>query len=186
MMIYMIEQYHEIEASLQDADSQYNASGCQGVICGMLVFDSLSSLSRWIDETIDELDTAYVDVPNVRHILTELSVFTQQRLKDPGMSFELLLPEEDQTPLKLRVAALSDWCEGFLYGLSLAGVNDKTRLPGDSSELINDVLEISRVALDSTPDEAHEAAYFELVEYLRVAVLLLAEEFQSLQHSKRV
>ncbi len=185
-MVVMIEQYHEIEGILQEHDSQYSASGCQGVICGMLVFDGLSSLSRWIDETIEELNTAHVHEPNVRRILTQLSVSTERCLKDPGMSFNLLLPEQDQTPLKQRVKALSDWCEGFLYGLSLAGVNDKTRLPGDCRELINDVLEISRVVVDSEPDETDETAYFELVEYLRVAVLLLLEEFQSPQPGRHV
>lgn len=177
----MVEQYHEIEATLQEASSQYGASGCQGVICGVLVFGDPSPLLRWIDEVLEALDTTHMTDTNLRRVLMQLSAFTQQQLEDPGMSFGLLLPEEDLTPLKRRVEALSGWCEGFLYGLTLAGLDNKTRLSGDSSELISDVWEISRAFVDSDPDEADEVAYFELVEYLRVGVLLLAEDFHSLQ-----
>lgn len=180
MMISMIEQFHEIEANLGSADSQYRVSGCQGVICGVLVFGDPAPLLRWTDEVLEDLDMPQVYGPNLKQVLMRLTAYTQQRLEDPGMSFKLLLPEDDQIPLMQRVEALSEWCEGFLYGLSLAGLCNETPLSGDGRELINDVLEISRAVVDSGYDEADEVAYFELVEYLRVGVLLLTAEFQPL------
>lgn len=181
MMIFMVEQYHEIENSLRSVNSLYGVSDCQGVICGVLVFGDPSPILQWIDELFEGLNTTQVIDTNLKHELMRLSAYTQQRLEDPGMSFELLLPEDDQIPLEQRVEALSGWCEGFLYGLTLAGLCEETPVSRDGSEFINDVLAISRVVVDSRPDETDEVAYFELVEYLRVGVLLLAAEFQSLR-----
>jgi uncharacterized protein YgfB (UPF0149 family) len=186
MMTFMIEQYHEVEAYLQELSSQYSASECQGVMCGALVLDGPSPLIRWIDELVEELDIPIGYGQEIRQILTELAALTQQRLNDPGISFRLLLPDEDQTSLAHRAEALSEWCQGFLYGLSLAGVNNKSLLPKDSVEFIGDILEISRVVVDTDSGEADEMSYVELVEYLRVGVLLLLEETQSQDRNKRV
>ena len=42
------------------------------------------------------------------------------RLRGDEMEFELLLPDDD-APLEQRATALSQWCQGFLYGFGTGG-----------------------------------------------------------------
>ena len=48
----------------------------------------------------------------------------------------------------------------------------------ESTEFLHDLNEMSRIEPDLTSDEESEAAYAELVEYVRVGVMLLSEEVQ--------
>ena len=52
------------------------------------------------------------------------------------------------------------------------------------ADIIRDLLQITRAELDdSTDEETNEAAYTELVEYLRVAAQLTYEELSEIRHS---
>ena len=97
------------------------------------------------------------------------------------MELELLLPADEQ-PIDVRTAALAQWCQGFLYGLGAGSVADASDLPGDVGEIVRDLGEISRAGVDATQDEeSNEAAYTELVEFVRVGVQLLFEELAALR-----
>jgi hypothetical protein len=97
------------------------------------------------------------------------------------MEFELLLPPDERF-IEVRTAALAQWCQGFLYGLGAGSVPDASELPGDTGELVRDFGEISRAGVDATQDEeSNEAAYTELVEFVRVGVQLLFEELAALR-----
>jgi uncharacterized protein YgfB (UPF0149 family) len=53
------------------------------------------------------------------------------------------------------------------------------------SDIIKDLLQITRAGLDEESDEEdNEAAYVELVEYVRVAAQLCYEELADIRHSK--
>ena len=101
------------------------------------------------------------------------------------MEFELLLPEDEQ-PIDARTAALAQWCQGFLYGLGAGAVPDASELPGEVGEIVRDLIEISRAGVDAAQDEeSNEAAYAELVEFVRVGVQLLFEELAVAASSRR-
>jgi hypothetical protein len=90
----------------------------------------------------------------------------------------LLLPADDEL-LSSRTEALSQWCAGFLFGLALGGFREEVAMPDNVSEVMKDFSEISRAGFTSdATDEADEAAYMEIVEYVRMGVLLLYEELQ--------
>ncbi|MDH5501907.1 MAG: UPF0149 family protein, partial [Gammaproteobacteria bacterium] len=80
----------------------------------------------------------------------------------------------------LRTEAMGQWCEGFLHGLVIRAEGDRLRKRLASeplSELIKDLLEITRAEVDdSTDQETNEAAFVELQEYLRVAAQFVYEE----------
>jgi uncharacterized protein YgfB (UPF0149 family) len=106
---------------------------------------------------------------------------TAAALIQPDMEFELLLPGDEQ-PIEVRTTALAQWCQGFLYGLGAGGITDVTDLPGDAGEVVRDFAEISRAGVDATQEEeSNEAAYAELVEFVRVGVQLLFEELAALR-----
>ena len=124
-----------------------------------------------------------IDAPGaapVRAVLQQAWEHTTESLDASECTFDLMLPD-DEEPLVQRTAALGSWCHGFLAGLGLAGVGDHHKsLSGDAREFLDDVQEMSRIESDPDEDDEAEAAYAELVEYLRVGVLLLREEIGSL------
>lgn len=96
-------------------------------------------------------------------------------LNDPEFGYDLLLPDDDEG-LDVRTQAMAEWSHGFLSGLAIAGIEDFAKLPKEASEFCQDLGDISRAGLgDMALGEADEVAYEELVEYLRVGVLLMYE-----------
>jgi len=81
---------------------------------------------------------------------------------------------------------MAHWCEGFLHGLVSAKHGDelRARLAAEPlADIIRDMLQITRAEFDdSTDEETNESAYFELVEYLRVAAQLAYEELSEIRN----
>src|SRR5450755_4905832 len=100
-----------------------------------------------------------------REALQELFGSTAATLIQPDMEFDLLLPDDTES-LALRTQALSEWCQGFLYGLGAGSIPDASELPGEVGEVVRDFIEITRADVDDGQDaEANENAYAELVEF---------------------
>lgn len=97
----------------------------------------------------------------------------KQELASEDMDFRLLLPTEDRS-LDERTRCLAHWCSGFLTGF---GAASPTIRSDEASDALRMVEQIARAATDSDADqETEEGAYLELVEFVRVAVLMLREE----------
>ncbi|MBT8101126.1 MAG: YecA family protein, partial [Gammaproteobacteria bacterium] len=82
--------------------------------------------------------------------------------------------------------ALAHWSEGYLHGLVSAqhGEELKKRLAAEPvAGIIKDLLAFTQATVeDDEESEANEAAYTELVEYLRVTAQLVYEELADLRH----
>jgi uncharacterized protein YgfB (UPF0149 family) len=90
--------------------------------------------------------------------------------------FEPLLPD-DESPLALRADALSQWCQGFLYGLGSGTTGDPGQVSAEAGEIIRDFTDITHVGVDSDEEnEENEVAFSEVVEFVRVGVQLLFVE----------
>ncbi|NBB92224.1 MAG: UPF0149 family protein [Gammaproteobacteria bacterium] len=97
----------------------------------------------------------------------------KSELASEDMDFRLLLPTEDR-PLEERTRCLAHWCSGFLTGFGATGPTIRSEEAGDALRMIE---QIARAATDAESDqEAEEGAYVELVEFVRMAILLLREE----------
>ncbi len=102
---------------------------------------------------------------------------------DPSL---VMLPE-DATPLSVRTGALSEWCGGFLYGLALGGIREDLARSDTVEEVMKDFYDISHAGfVTQAPNEEDETAYVEIVEYLRMSVLLLYQELQAVPASSRL
>ena len=95
-------------------------------------------------------------------------------LTSDDMTVVLLLPTDD-APLAERAAALGQWCQGFLTGFGLNS-RDSSALSTEATEVLQDLAAIAQVqdALEESDDG--ESDYMEVMEYLRVAPLLLFTE----------
>ncbi|MDX1490113.1 MAG: UPF0149 family protein [Pseudohongiellaceae bacterium] len=93
--------------------------------------------------------------------------------------YALFLPD-DELDLIQRVRCLASWCQGFLVGFGTAsGQLGLTEFSPETEEALKDLVNISNISDDFNTEEGEEseAAYSEIVEYLKVAVLLMSTEF---------
>lgn len=135
----------------------------------------------WLGALFGSVDAATGLDREESQLLAGMFGDTQRDLAGDAFEFELLLPEDDQS-IAARVDALSTWCQGYLFGLGLRGIADSPALSTDARELINDLTAIGRVDVDTDDDEdADEAAYAEIVEYVKVGVLSLHEDLRPLR-----
>jgi uncharacterized protein len=164
--------YEHIQQLLVQERSLAEAAEAHGTLAGCLCAAQGYKVEDWLREILPEGRAA----PETAAVLEELYTATARALLQPDMEFELLLPADEQ-PIDVRTAALAQWCQGFLYGLGAGVVPDASELPGEVGEVVRDFIEISRAGVDATQaEESNEAAYAELVEFVRVGVQLLFEE----------
>jgi uncharacterized protein YgfB (UPF0149 family) len=173
----MAPDYDQIQQLLVQERSLADAAEAHGTLTGCLCAAGGYRLEDWLREILPEGRAA----PETTAALEELFTASAGALLQPDMEFELLLPSDEQS-IDVRTAALAQWCQGFLYGLGAGVVSDASELPGDAGEVVRDFIEISRAGVDASQgEESNEAAYAELVEFVRVGVQLLFEELAALR-----
>lgn len=173
---------------------------CCGLLCSM---SSSAAKTRWFTEL---LEAASLNASDVGGKAAELKILdewfgqTLESLNNADLDFAPSVPD-DETPVAERIRALSDFCGGYTYGIGIAlSQRGEKPLPEDTREIIEDFQAIeaadpldgsvdegsqridpSRATTGShgkTADEQQEGLYFELLEYVRVGVLLVLEEMR--------
>lgn len=170
--------FPEIARVLDDLQSSVPAAESHGCLCGALCTTSHYSVERWLDELVAQPDDAADDR---RRPLSLLFTDTVRALRGDEMELELLLPDDDNA-LEDRAAALSQWCQGFLYGFGSGAPVDARQLPPDVDEVLRDLTHIGRAAVESRDgSEEEEQAYAQIVEYVRVGVQLIHDELMDVR-----
>ncbi len=170
--------FDSVETALRRLGSEAEAAECQGHLCGMLCSKGEWPGTEWLVQNFPSPVAGDVLGREARGVLLTLYEATWQTMNNSVLDFELLLPDDD-VAMTLRAQALGEWCQGFLAGLAEGGVRDYEALPGESAELVQDLAKIAQAgSFEIHGDEEDEAAYAELVEYVRVGVLLIQEELQ--------
>jgi len=177
--------YDTVDAALARAGADTDASEGHGTLCGMLSVNNAISAEDWFREVLPDPEPGDVLVGEARRALVEVFGETRMQLHDTGLAFNLLLPGDEET-LERRVEALGLWCQGYLYGMAVCGVREGGDLPEDTAELVKDFAEIAGTGFDVEADETNETAYSEIVEYVRVGVLLVNEELQPIKAPPRL
>ncbi len=169
----------ELDAALRRCGSSWNASRAHGLVCSRLALCGADALDSWLPQVLEDTDPDDALQLECAAQLRKLHDDTHRQLAERGSEFALLLPDENESAA-VRTEAMAQWCEGFLNGLVVRVQGDqlKKRLSSDPlNDIIRDMLEISRAAVDEDDDdEATEAAFVEVHEYLRVAAQLVYEE----------
>ena len=147
------------------------------MLCGILCAEAQQSGTRWLAEIFPDNGQQAQPV-YCRDTLGELYKETYRGLEDGQMEFMPLLPGDGE-PLDKRTDSLGKWCHGFLSGLGLSDMQD--RLPENVSEVMADLAQIAQAVNDGGDAEEEEAAFAEVLEYLRVSVQLIYEELAGLR-----
>lgn len=168
----------DLRETLARAGTLCSAAECHGTVCGALCAGADGS-DGWVAHLLDEATGDAAGLTACRRELLKLRDTTRTLLQAGTLEFTPLLPDDDDG-LAERTAALSEWCQGFLYGLGLAG--EKLRvdmLADEAGEVLRDMGQIAQAGFEGDADsDEDEAAYTEIVEYVRVGVQLLYEELQ--------
>ncbi len=169
--------YEEITRCLGGGTGPEAAAEAHGTLCGLLCAAVEDLPGTWIHNTLADAQENPRQLPvSTRRTFEELYEKSLTALEGQQMTFAPLLPD-DRSELRERTSALARWCQGFLYGLAVRGLREFSELDGEIREFLEDMAEISRAELEpeDLPSEADEAAYAELVEYVRVGVQLMYE-----------
>lgn len=169
-----MEIYEPLNQSLHYVGALMNAAEAHGLLCGMLCIPQFFSLEEWFKHIISPVTYEDGLTTECQQQLTLLTNYTVEQLNSALAGFQLLLPADD-TPLPERIQALAGWCEGFSFGLGIAGIQTQD-LSQDAAEFIKDTVAISRLAPVEQATAEAEADYIQLVEYLKVGVITLYEE----------
>jgi len=170
--------YEELAQMLQSAGADSSASEAHGMLSGTICAAGKTAPGLWLEYLLGEGNTLSAAASDSSDMLLTLQSEILRQLNDDAFGFEMLLPLDD-VPLPLRTETLSQWCAGFLYGLALGGFREDVAMPDSASEVMKDFYEISHARFDyDLMDESDETAYMEIVEYVRMGVLLLYEELQ--------
>lgn len=108
---------------------------------------------------------------------------SQQQMLEGDYSFKLLLPE-DHIELFERAQAFSEWCEGFIQGLTMIGIShfDYDEEAEEALGHIREFAELDCYSLEV--EEEDEKALMEINEFTRIAVLKLHADFIAGQKSE--
>lgn len=171
--------HDELDAALKRCGATWDAGQAHGLLCSRLAVLGADAGTGWLDQVLAGSDPDNVLRRECEILLDALYAYTHRQLSQRQSEFQPLLPDDSDSTI-IRAEAIAHWCEGFLHGL-VSGSPDvglKKRLADEPlSDIIKDMLQITRATVDEdTEEETNEAAYADLVEYLRVAAQLTFEE----------
>lgn len=180
----------DLSHCLEVLGADAGASEIHGQLVGLLCAQGNVPDAEWIKYAISGVtggDTKLVVSKDQVTALLAVKKNTVASLNDSDLDFDLLLPEpEDGDAVHVlgeQVTALSQWCQGFLFGLSQGGVEDVQSLPEDASEVVLDMVEISQLSDEGLDDAEAHVQFMEVMEFVRVGALLVNEELHPLRHS---
>jgi len=165
------------QAALATAEllSSDELAECHGMLCGLLCGGAATGLGDYLAslQACQLIESADAEL---QQLFSELIATSQAQLADEHLGFELWLPL-DHEPLQDRARALGSWCAGYLTGLTESCGAQLEQASADVREVVSDMSAISQVSLDEGQDpESEENAFMEILEFVRVAVLLVQEE----------
>ena len=146
-----------------------------GILCGSSAAQKKQKL-LWVsllDLSFDEQDMLAKEAAGV---VDDFYQATLAGLSSGNLDFQLAIEEE--CLLTERLEDFSIWAQGFLYGIGLSHNDNFTNNSEQVQEFMQDLLQISNAEEYELSDEEEEdeRALFELMEYVRVGILLVFEE----------
>ncbi len=165
--------YIEFSRILQKTLPNSNASQIHGLLCG-----NICAASGHISDILDILPQVKKS-KKVRTIVQEIYETSYHQISEFSFEFSLILPT-DEADINARAESLGLWCQGFLSGLNQVITLKEMKFSHDVKEALTDMTEIAKVNFgDIVDDDEDETAYFELVEYVRLSVLMIFHELKT-------
>ncbi|RAJ95402.1 UPF0149 family protein [Aliidiomarina maris] len=166
--------FDALNQELERENMLLNAAEMHGMVSGLVASAAPLEAQQWLGLLADLANEGQAFSPTMRSLLQDLNSMIASDLADPELSFQLLLPG-DEEPLGERLKALTAWVQSFLVGF---GVNQQNlaQASEDLREAIQDMAEIARLSDDVDSDEEGERAYYEVTEYVRITAIMCFNE----------
>jgi len=163
--------YAVFASLLQNAPQAVSPAELHGLLLGRSCAGASFDPDAWLTDAADLLG----EMPEgpVRQALIGLQEMVKNELAGEDVALVLLLPS-DEASLTERAVALGQWCQGFLAGFGLTA-GDRA-LSDEAREVLQDLAAIAQIQDSLEESEDGENDYMEVMEYLRVAPLLLFAE----------
>lgn len=150
---------------------------CHGVACGLLCRLPGASLDAFVG-LLGMLQLVEEPRAGLSMSLEELLNATRMQLADEDMGLALWLPNDEET-LEERTMALGQWCSGFLAGIGSSGDDTLDAMSDEANEALKDLQQISTADVTDTEEsEDDEKAFVEIVEYIRVVIMIIREDLR--------
>ena len=168
--------YDEFANQMYEQGLQDSPSLLHGAICGVLV----ASADHDADYSLAAISSALELelLGGLAELSLQLVLATRSALEDEEFNFQLFLPA-DEAEMAQRLAALGDWCRGFMAAYAL-GISESSGITlGDElADVLRDMSAIADVnpEVDAEGEDEEEDAehnFFNLIEYLRIATVNL-------------
>ncbi len=178
----------QIKTNLVTLGSELSPSEVHGTLCGVLCGRNDITLHEWLLlALLTDSDDALQAVKDRELLLDAISdsfkpffIATISALADNNLNFHPLLP--DNGDAAVRLLAISEWAQGFLMGLTLAGVKTFSDYPDEVGEFVEAMTSISGAAdYELAGDDSDEKAIIEFTEFMRMGVLFINEEINPMR-----
>lgn len=170
--------FQPLAEALARAGVRHSPSELHGMICGLLSTGIETEAPELLGVLAGHVELADGWPQQAADLLVTLRDQAVTAFDGDGLDLALLLPDDDEE-LALRVAALAQWCEGFLtgFGTGSAGVKDGQLAPA-LQEAIADLAAVSQVDAPDGDNEEEEALLSQVTEHCRMAALMVFTEWQ--------
>ncbi|MCU7798772.1 MAG: YecA family protein [gamma proteobacterium symbiont of Lucinoma myriamae] len=178
----------QIKAVLIKLGSELSPSEVHGTLCGVLCGKSDITVHEWLSLTLlresEDASQAIMARDLLLEAITEsfknFFAAALRSLSANDLGFYLLLPEDDSAAVRLK--AIAEWAQGFLMGLSLAGIKSFSEYSEEVSEFVEAMASISTAGdYDLAGDDSDEEAIIEFIEFIRMGVLFINEEMNPIR-----
>lgn len=178
----------QIKSDLIKLGSELSPSELHGILCGALCGRGEMHLYEWLTLTFFREDNDTSKAVKARELLLEaiadsfkaFFLKTLKALSDNNLTFYPLLPEDESETI--RLTAIAEWAQGFLMGLSLAGIKTFSAYPAEVNEFVAAMASIATLdEYELAGDDSDEEAIIEFIEFIRIGVLLINEEINPLR-----
>lgn len=172
-----MQDYDALNEILIASGAGIHASECHGFLCALVCGNGQVQEQQLRDYFLLNTD----EIVNPEECFIQLKALAEEietQMYSSDLELALLLANEDDS-LAERSRSLAEWCQGFMSGLGLSGVN-QGQIPSEAKELIDDFYKIARLDTDNEDgsDRGNDFALMELTEYVRMGTLFIFEDLQ--------
>jgi len=165
----------ELTNGLREAGAVADASELHGYLVGRLITGHTLHTEKGLQILADYLGISREDLAPLESDLSQMALTTNTTLDQDVFSFRLLLPDDDMA-ISARLEALSDWCQGFLVGIGSSAGLGTSKVMEEDSDVVSDLVAITQISCDEEDSEDNENMFFEVSDYVRLAVLQLFDQ----------
>ncbi|GAB4222201.1 MAG: YecA family protein [Francisella sp.] len=169
--------FEDVNEALKIMHALGSAPESHGLLCALFCFGAEVKFTAWSDSLMTKsIDEGDIVAKSALKTMKKLYDYTRSQFNDKSLNFDIFIPSDDE-PLSYRAESLTNWIKGFLSGVGLFGFDFENSQYEEVKEAIDDLMKISYMdysALDE--NESYEEDFMELVEFTKVAVLLIGSE----------